>query len=66
MVFREGESFAAAYGTPYGSFDAGILTRFVRIRKTEGAIYAKAGYSLALNGSYTADCSVVIRITYLI
>ncbi len=62
MIMEREKEHACLYETPYGAFPMKIRTGLVNCLETEDKIHARAKYTLALEGAYTADCAVTIRI----
>lgn len=62
MVMEREKEHACLYETPYGAFPMKIRTVHVNCLETADKIHARAKYTLAMEGDYTADCAVTIRI----
>lgn len=62
MVIEREKEHECLYETPYGAFSMKIRTVHVNCLETEDKIHARARYTLVMEGDYTADCAVTIRI----
>ncbi len=62
MVMEREKEHDCLYETPYGAFPMKIRTVHVNCLETDERIHARAKYILSVEGDYTADCAVTIRI----
>ena len=62
MVMEREKEHDCLYETPYGAFPMKIRTEHVNCLETDEKIHARARYTLVMEGNYTADCAVTIRI----
>lgn len=62
LIFEEGKVNKTNYIVPYGSFLMENRTSRVELKEQENKIEAAAFYQLYLNGEYSADCHIRIKI----
>lgn len=62
LIFEEGKNNTSNYTVPYGSFLMENRTSRVEIKEEENKIEAAASYQLYMNGEYSADCYIRIKI----
>lgn len=62
LIFTEGEHFRSSYSTPYGSFPVDIDTERYVLSEKEDQAELSLGYRLAVDGEYTAQCLVQMKI----
>ena len=62
MVFEVDKKNMTIYTTPFGEFTIGILTKDVKIDKSEDALTITVDYEMDMNYEHLADCTINIGV----
>ncbi|QOV19695.1 DUF1934 domain-containing protein [Blautia liquoris] len=62
MIFEKNKKNLSLYKTPYGMMNMGIAATDIQVDEQEDAIDVSVDYTLDMNGSYAADCTLSMKI----
>lgn len=62
MVFERNKKNMTYYSTPFGNLLVGITAHKVEVKESENDIDVEVGYSLDVNYSFLADCTININL----
>ncbi len=62
MVFEENKKNITYYETPFGKIQMGVSTTGILLREEEDTMRVRIEYTLDMNDSYVADCTLDMKV----
>ena len=62
MIFEPNKKNITYYETPFGQLQMGIATTDIKVREEEDKMSVKIEYTLDVNESHVADCTLNMKI----